>query len=301
MIPFANARGIARIILPGEEKEYYDWMKIATETFSTYTDKGLGAGALQFLRSSGNYAMGKLAPPYQAIKDWMAGTYFNATGKIVKIIPTPSGIKDWLMQEFGPIFINSWDKNAKIGLNWLENATGLREAPKWFENWDAWRVDQQKLHNSWTKQELVAAASSEGASSVGSSGRGLGEVRVARDTSAYSSGSAREPWAAGRHTPFQSKGIDSYTGRTVWTPGGTIPGPTGNTPTVLRGGQPQQQPVAPRQSRTAQQYGPGIRIPSGSGTREEVNPNALPRVAPRQAIVSRQSRIRQQVTPRLGQ
>ncbi len=157
MIPFANARGIARVLIPGEEKEYYDWMKIAAETFSTYEDKGFGAGALQALRSTTSYAAGKLAPPYQAAKDWMAGEYYNTAGKMTKIIPTPAGVRDWLTSEFLPIFANSWDKNAAAGLNAVENLVGMREAPKWFENWDAWRQGQEKLHNRWTKEELKIA------------------------------------------------------------------------------------------------------------------------------------------------
>lgn len=159
MIPFANARGITRILLPGEEKEYYDWMKIVANTISVEKDKGLGSALQQASQGVADYAKGKLAPIWQAAHDWLTGE--DAVGH--KIAYTPGGVAGWLEKEFLPIFASNWEQAKTAGINPVENLFGIRAAPTWLSNWDTWRQGQQRLHDMWTKQELNRARRESGA------------------------------------------------------------------------------------------------------------------------------------------
>lgn len=178
MIPFANARGIARILLPGEEKEWYDWAKVIAESISVGKDKGLGAAFQQFFQGTGQYAKGKLAPIWQAAWTWLSGE--DAIGH--KIAYTPGGIQKFLEDQFLPIFATNWKSSERIGLSYTQNLFGLREAPKWLANWDAWRAGQQRIHNKWTADELRRAAKEDAVTSsvVGAGGRG-GAVGAGRN------------------------------------------------------------------------------------------------------------------------
>lgn len=158
MIPFANARGIARVLLPGEEKEYYDWMKIIAQTISVGNDKGLGAALQQLSQGIGEYAKSKLAPIWQAAHDWLTGQ--DAIGH--RIAYTPGGVAGWLKNEFLPIFATNAEQAAKSGINPVENLFGIRGAPTWLSNWTTWRQGQQSLHDRWTKEELSRARRENG-------------------------------------------------------------------------------------------------------------------------------------------
>lgn len=231
MIPFANARGIARILLPGEEKEYYDWMKILAESYSVGKDKGLAAGFQQFFQSGKDYARGKLAPVWQAGHDWFTGE--DAIGH--KIAYTPGGIAGWLENEFLPIFATNWKSSERIGLSYTQNLFGLRQAPKWLENWNTWREGQQRLHDYWSRQELQRANKENGATS-GTWYQGTGGGGSSRGTAAQTP----PPGGWGNY----ESGAGAY-----------------NPPTIIGGGQRGQLPpgiAAPRQSRRG---GGGARQP----------------------------------------
>jgi hypothetical protein len=153
MIPFANARGLARLILPGEEKEYYDWWKIVASTYAVYQDKGMGAAFQQLAQSGTEYAKGKLAPVWQAALAIVTGS--DAIGH--KIAYTPGGMAKFLTDQFMPIFFQSWDKSKALGLNPVESMFGLREAPKAMTDFSGFLDQQTKLHTRWTTEELARA------------------------------------------------------------------------------------------------------------------------------------------------
>ncbi len=153
LIPFATSRGLARILLPGEEKEYYDWMKIVADTYAEYRVHGVLSASSQFAHSTFTYAAGKLAPMWQAAKTFVTGE--DAIGH--KIADQPGGILKFLEQSFAPIFFENWDKSKAIGLNAAENMFGLREAPKQLSDFWGYIATQEGLHNRWTKEELSRA------------------------------------------------------------------------------------------------------------------------------------------------
>ncbi len=153
LVPFANARGIARVLIPGQEKEYYDWQKIAMETFAAYNDRGAGAGFQQLGQSVFKYGEGKIAPAWQAVSHFFTGE--DAIGH--KIAWTPKGLSGWLADEFLPIFVNSSAKAQAAGLNALENLLGIREAPSYLADAQKFYESRTKLHTRYEKDELQRA------------------------------------------------------------------------------------------------------------------------------------------------
>ncbi len=165
LIPFANARGLARVLLPGEEKEYHDWAKVTAETYGMYQDKGALAAGKQFLQGSAGYAVGKLAPIWQAAIDLMSET--NRIGE--RLAFKKDGMLGWAEKVLLPIFALNWDKGEKLGLDPVSNLMGVREAPKTSAIFDPsspeWRTflaKQTKLHDMWSKQALSRENKEEG-------------------------------------------------------------------------------------------------------------------------------------------
>lgn len=152
MIPFANARGITRVLLPGQEKEFYDLAKIGAETYSAYLDGGVFAGVHSFIMSTFNYGFGKLAPYIQAAYDLANRAGENAIGD--KIGYQPGGFMRWVGDEFLPIFLQNWDKAKAAGISPVQNLFGIREAPKWMVDFEAFRDMEAKLHGRWSKAEI---------------------------------------------------------------------------------------------------------------------------------------------------
>jgi hypothetical protein len=157
LIPFANARGLVRILLPGEEKEYHDWAKVVAETYSMYQDVGPGAAAKQFLQGTAGYGVGKLAPIWQAAIDLMTET--NRIGE--RLAFKAGGMGAWLEKVFLPIFALNWDKGEKIGLDPVSNLMGVRQAPgssaifnPWSAEWQTFLDKQRKLHDRWSKEAI---------------------------------------------------------------------------------------------------------------------------------------------------
>jgi hypothetical protein len=153
LIPFANARGLRRVLLPGQEKEFYDWMGIVKKSVSVGMDQGVAAGLRTFSGQFAHYAFGKVAPIYQAAAEWVIGE--DGIGH--RLDYAPGGPIAFLKNAFMPIFIAGWDKAKADGLNVVENMIGIRGAPKWFEDWEAFRKQEQGLHAKWTKEELQRA------------------------------------------------------------------------------------------------------------------------------------------------
>jgi hypothetical protein len=173
LIPFANARGIARVLLPGEEKEYHDWAKVVAETYGMYNDvsdkqgvrAGAEAGVVQALRGTLKYGVGKLAPIYQAAIGVLSET--DQIGQY--LIFKKGGLEAWAEKVMLPIFALNWDKGEKLGLDPVSNLMGVREAPKssaifnlWSAEWQAFLGKQTKLHDYWSKQSLQRENKEEG-------------------------------------------------------------------------------------------------------------------------------------------
>ncbi len=173
LIPFANARGMARLLLPGEEKEYHDWAKVVAETYASWKDDGAFAAGKTFAHGAAQYGVGKLAPDYHWAIDLMSET--NRIGERVEL---KSGRhawfgggpgEEWVEKSLMPIIANNWSKGEKIGLDPVSNATGVREAPKssaifapWSPEWRSYLASQTKLHNRWSKEAIGRENREEG-------------------------------------------------------------------------------------------------------------------------------------------
>ncbi|HEV2098448.1 MAG TPA: hypothetical protein VGR45_05925, partial [Stellaceae bacterium] len=144
LIPFANARGLARVMIPGEEKEYYDWLKIYREAMSAWDKNGPVAGAQQLFASTGKYAENALASIWRAGIDWFNGEYWSQDGHKRQIGVAPSTFADWFTSEFAPIMTTNWSQQAAKGLDAWQNFMGWRAAPKWLSDPAAWQAQQEK-------------------------------------------------------------------------------------------------------------------------------------------------------------
>lgn len=173
LLPFANMANTVRMLVPGEEKEYWDWWKIAAGTYGVFQKKGWWAGAQKLSEDVGQYAKGKLAPIWQAAWAWMSGE--DQIGR--KIRDVPGGVPAWLEQQFLPIFAANWPAMQKTVGNAFAavglprpaferrsadlgpalNTFGFREAPKYGSQIGPWLQSQGKLEDRWTKEELQRA------------------------------------------------------------------------------------------------------------------------------------------------
>jgi hypothetical protein len=256
LIPFANARGVKRILLPGQEKEFYDWLGVIRKSVSVGMDQGVASGLRAFSGEAAHYAFGKVAPIYQAAAQWLTGK--DGIGH--ELDYQPGGPIAFLKNTFLPIFISNWDKGKADGLNAVENLFGLRGAPKWFEDWDGFREQEMKRHAKLTTAELQRAGreaialgqeapegykppgsrSGGGRSSGGASPNIFGSARAAQ------AGIAANPGFYGYAAPQQSGyGQPDTSGATPVYRGGA----RASTPRIGRARTPRPANLLPRSQR----------------------------------------------------
>lgn len=159
MIPFANARGLARVLIPGEEKEYYDWLKIYRESMSAWDDEGPLAGIQQAFSSTAQYGENALANIWRAAIDWFNGEYWDSSGHKQHIGTGAGTFLNWFESEFAPIMTENWDRNAQKGISPWQNFMGWRVAPKWLSDQADWRAQQEKYHAKFTRQSIMRTRS----------------------------------------------------------------------------------------------------------------------------------------------
>lgn len=122
-------------MLPGEQKEFYDWAGIVTKSWSTYENDGLIAGFLDTFKHTGEYAEGKLAPDLQLLGSIITGN--DNFGRPIRSLP--GGWPRYMEQEIMPIFLNQLDQHRpESGLSRTEEFTGVREPAEWAEAHAAW-------------------------------------------------------------------------------------------------------------------------------------------------------------------
>ena len=143
----------ARAILPGEQKEYYDWMKVLENTAAVYAAPHGGIGPASMAATSGalGYAEGKLRSSIRV-------AITLATGKDPighEVAYTPSGISHVLMSAFLPLMISNWENyRPKSGITELETLFGARELPDWITDPLRAQATQNWLTNKKWRDEM---------------------------------------------------------------------------------------------------------------------------------------------------
>jgi hypothetical protein len=143
----------ARALLPGEEKEFYDWGKIVATTYARANSRhgGWGPGVATALSGSADYAEAKLVGPLRIIQTLATGV--DPVGRNVAY--TPDGLARWLLGAVMPIAINNWEGvRPKSHISAFESLAGAREMPDWISDPLRFNSIQNYLTTKWWREEM---------------------------------------------------------------------------------------------------------------------------------------------------
>ena len=156
--PVAGQPG--RVQGPGQDKEFVDWAKIAVNATSAGIDNGWGAALMATTTGLYSYATGKEYDVPDLLRTFETGE--NPIGLRPGYMPGfGGGLPGMILRQLAPMLLTNPDEiSAALKLSWPEKLV-LREAPKWAEDWNAWRGDathgQIGLHREWTAQMIKRA------------------------------------------------------------------------------------------------------------------------------------------------
>jgi len=143
----------ARMMIPSQMKEYYDWAKVVQETYAGYKVQGGGPGYAfsKFVQAMSHYGEAKVRPLWNGVFALMGGE--DAIGRDPALYP--GGLGRFLAEQFMPIAATQWqDYRPKSGIGRVGASLGLRELPDWIEDPRRYWGIQQYLVTKRTREQL---------------------------------------------------------------------------------------------------------------------------------------------------